>query len=81
MGLTNYVMQNVVGCFLFSTWAFGAIFGRWGTAELFASGFVLYITQAVISKYWMKYYLYGPFEWLWRSATYLKLQPFRKNQK
>jgi uncharacterized protein len=81
MGLTNYVMQSIVGCLLFSAWAFGATFGSWGTAELFVSGIALYITQAVISKYWMKYYLYGPFEWFWRSTTYLKLQPFRKNQK
>jgi uncharacterized protein len=81
MGLTNYVTQNVVGCLLFSIWAFGTIFGRWGTAALFVSGLALYVIQVIISKYWMKYYLYGPFEWFWRSATYLKLQPFRKNQK
>ena len=29
--------------------------------------------------HWLKYFNYGPVEWLWRSATYKKWQPFRKN--
>ena len=78
MGLTNYMMQNVLGCFLFSLWAFGSIFGNWHTTELFLLGLAIYFAQVIISKYWMKYYLYGPFEWFWRSATYLKTQAFRR---
>ena len=78
MGLSNYEMQNVLGCFIFSSWALGPIFGSWGTTEVFALGLLIYVLQIVVSKYWMKYFLYGPFEWFWRSATYLKLQPFRR---
>jgi uncharacterized protein len=78
MGLTNYEMQNVIGCFLFSMWAFGSTFGRWGTTELFISGLVIYTLQIIFSRYWMKYFMYGPLEWFWRSATYLKLQPFKR---
>ncbi|MDR2037260.1 MAG: DUF418 domain-containing protein [Bacteroidales bacterium] len=78
MGLTNYEMQNVIGCFLFSMWAFGSFFGRLGTTELFVLGLVIYTLQIIFSKYWMKYFLYGPLEWFWRSATYLKWQPFRR---
>ena len=25
---------------------------------------------------WLKYFNFGPFEWVWRSLTYLKAQPF-----
>jgi uncharacterized protein len=78
MGLTNYEMQNVIGCFLFSMWAFGSFFGRLGTTELFVLGLIVYSLQVIFSKYWMKYFLYGPLEWFWRSATYLKWQPFRR---
>lgn len=78
MGLTNYEMQNVIGCFLFSMWAFGSFFGRLGTTELFLLGLVVYTLQIIFSRYWMKYFLYGPLEWFWRSATYLKWQPFKK---
>lgn len=78
MGLTNYVMQSVLGALIFSAWAFGSIFGSWGATEVFLLGLAIYTVQLIISKYWLKYYLYGPLEWFWRSATYLKLQPFRK---
>lgn len=78
MGLTNYGMQNVIGSLLFSMWAFGSFFGRFGTTELFLLGLVIYTLQIIFSKYWMKYYLYGPLEWFWRSATYMKSQPFKR---
>lgn len=80
MGLTNYELQNVIGCLLFSIWAFGSFFGRLGTTELFVLGVIVYTLQVIFSKYWMKYYLYGPLEWFWRSATYLKWQPFRQTK-
>ncbi len=76
--LTNYIMQGVIGAFLFAPWAFGSTFGNWGVAALFFLGIVIYAVQIICSKYWLKKYLYGPLEWLWRSGTYLKLQPFRK---
>lgn len=80
MGLTNYEMQNIIGCFLFSMWAFGSFFGQLGTTELFVLGLIVYTLQVIFSRYWMKYFLYGPLEWFWRSATYLKLQSFRKTK-
>jgi len=80
-GLTNYIMQGVIGCLIFSPWAFGTTFSGWGAAALFFFGILIYIIQGIISKYWLKYYLYGPLEWLWRSLTYLDFQPFRKKLK
>ncbi len=79
-GLTNYIMQGFLGSLLFSPWAFGSFFSPWGAAALFVFGIVIYIIQGVASKYWLKYYLYGPLEWLWRSLTYLELQAFKKNK-
>lgn len=79
-GLTNYIMQGVIGFLMFSLWAFGSIFGGWGAAALFILGIVIYIIQGIISKYWLNFYLYGPLEWLWRSLTYLKFEPFRKKK-
>jgi uncharacterized protein len=76
--LTNYIMQGVIGAILFSPWALGSIFSNWGVASLFLLGIVIYVVQIVCSKYWLKQFLYGPLEWLWRSGTYLKWQPFKK---
>lgn len=78
MGLTNYEMQGIIGSFLFSVWGLGRIFGTLGITEVFVLGIVFYIVQAVFSWFWLKHFLYGPLEWLWRSATYLKWQPLRK---
>lgn len=80
MGLTNYQMQGVIGCLIFSMWAFGSIFQNWGTSGLFALGIIIYILQLLFSKYWMERYQYGPLEWLWRSLTFLKAQPFKKKR-
>ena len=30
-----------------------------------------------IANIWVRYFATGPFEWAWRSLSYLKLQPFR----
>ena len=79
-GLTNYIMQGALGALIFSNWAFGSFFGGWGATALFSFGIVIYIVQGIISKYWLQYYLYGPLEWLWRSLTYLKLQPYKKKK-
>ncbi|MBT8305816.1 MAG: DUF418 domain-containing protein [Maribacter sp.] len=76
--LTNYIMQGVIGALLFAPWALGSTFSNWGVASLFLLGIVIYVVQIVCSKYWLKQFLYGPLEWLWRSGTYLKFQPFRK---
>jgi len=78
--LTNYIMQGVIGAILFAPWALGAYFGRWGLTSLFVLGIVIYILQIIFSKYWLKSYLYGPLEWLWRSGTYMKFQPFKKSK-
>ena len=32
----------------------------------------------IASNYFLKKYRYGPLEWIWRSATYLKLQKLTK---
>jgi len=78
MGLTNYEMQGVIGCLLFNSWALGPIFGNWGPTELFVLGIFVYAVQIVFSKIWLKHFLYGPLEWFWRTASYMKQQPFRR---
>lgn len=76
--LTNYIMQGVIGCLIFAPWAFGTFFNGWGVSALFFLGIVIYVIQIIFSKMWLKRYLYGPLEWLWRSGTYLKWQPFKR---
>jgi len=76
--LTNYIMQGVIGSILFAPWAFGFTFGSWGLFALVMLGLLIYIIQWAVSYVWLKYYLYGPLEWLWRTGTYMSRQPFTR---
>lgn len=78
--LTNYIMQGVIGSVLFAPWAFGFTFASWGNFALVILGLFIYVVQGTLSYVWLKYYLYGPLEWLWRSGTYLSFQSFAKKQ-
>ena len=78
MGLTNYVSQSIIGALLFAMWAFGDKFGAWHSAEILLLGLGVYAVQVIVSKVWLSHFKYGPLEWLWRSLTYFKQQPFLK---
>ena len=80
MGLTNYEAQNVVGAILFSSWGLGSFFGGLGITELFFLGLIIYAIQIIASKQWLRPFLYGPLEWLWRSGTYVKWQQFKRTK-
>jgi uncharacterized membrane protein YeiB len=44
--------------------------------ELLYIVFAKWIFQLIVSPIWLTYCQYGPLEWLWRSLSYLKKQPF-----
>lgn len=77
MALTNYILQSVIGTFLFFGWGLGLI-GQIRTLYLVLMAVALIVIQTYFSKWWLQHYKYGPLEWLWRCGTYLKWQPFRK---
>jgi uncharacterized protein len=77
MTLTNYITQNILAAFIFSGVGLGIgdSMPYWFYFSLAAFVFIL---QLFISKWWLSKYNYGPIEWLWRSASYRKLFPFKK---
>jgi uncharacterized protein len=77
MALTNFMMHGVIGSFIF----YGHGLGLSGKVE--RSGqilivFAIWALQLWLSPLWLKYFRFGPAEWLWRSLTYWKLQPLKK---
>ncbi|MBI2398477.1 MAG: DUF418 domain-containing protein [Xanthomonadales bacterium] len=77
MALTNYLTHSLV----FSTLFYGYGAGWFGQVSRFPQmGLVLAMitTQVIVSRVWLAHFHYGPMEWLWRSATYLKWQPLRR---
>jgi uncharacterized protein len=79
MGLTTYLLQSVMGTLIFFSYGLGLLFDL-GAATCLGLGVVLFIVQIYIARVWFRYFQYGPVEWLWRSLTYFKLQPMKKNQ-
>lgn len=79
MALSNYVGQTVAGTCIFFGWGFGLL-GSIGAAYALMIGQGIFIIQVVFSRIWLKYFRYGPLEWLWRSGTYLKWQPLVKRR-
>ena len=80
MGLTTYLMQTLFGFFIFFGVGFGLL-GEIGSAACFGLGLLLFIFQMFFSKWWLRYFRFGIFEWLWRTLTYWKIQPLRKEVK
>jgi uncharacterized protein len=78
MALTNYLLQSVICTLLFYSYGLG-LFGKVGHAAGIGLTVVIYLLQILFSRWWMQRFQYGPAEWLWRSLTYLKLQPMRRN--
>ena len=71
--LTIYITQSLIMTFIFHGWGLG-YFGEFNATVYIPMGFALYIIQVIISNVWLKYFRYGPLEWLWRSLTYKKVQ-------
>ena len=77
MAFSNYMMQSLVGNYVF----FGTGLNyMWKVGPVYYTifGVLVFILQIIISTIWLRYFNYGPIEWLWRSATYKKWQPMRK---
>lgn len=80
LALTCYLAQTAAGLLLF--YHFGAgLFLKTTPAINYLLAFAFFSLQVLWAKWWLKYFYYGPVEWLWRSATIGKIQPFMKKEK
>ena len=77
MALTNYIMQSVICAFIFTGIGF-SLFGKLQRYQLYYVVFSIWLFQMIFSPLWLKYFRFGPLEWLWRTLTYKKIQPFRR---
>ncbi|MFC4720873.1 DUF418 domain-containing protein [Geojedonia litorea] len=79
MALTNYVMHSVICMFIFTGVGFG-LFGKLERFELLYVVLGIWILQLIVSPIWLKYYRFGPLEWIWRNLSYMKKHSIRKQQ-
>lgn len=76
MGLTTYLMQTMFGVLVFTGIGF-ELLGDIGALTCLGLSVAFFVFQVYFSKWWFKHFQYGFFEWIWRSATLLKIQPLR----
>ncbi len=75
--LTNYLAQTIICTTIF----YGHGFGLYGEVERkfqILIVILIWIVQLTISSVWFTCFRYGPAEWIWRTLTYFRIQPFRR---
>ena len=76
MPLSSYLLQSLIATTIFYGYGFG-LFGQIGPALGVLLAMAIFAFQIPLSVWWMRHFQFGPVEWLWRTLTYLRWQPFR----
>jgi uncharacterized protein len=77
MALSNYLAQSIVCTFIFYSFGLG-LYGQVGAFAGLVLSVVIWLMQLPVSMLWLSRFRFGPFEWLWRTLTYGKVQPMSK---
>jgi uncharacterized protein len=80
MAFSLYFMQQIIGLWiLFAPFGLG-LWGKFSHAGLAAIATAVIAGQLIFANIWMRFFVAGPLEWLWRSLAYVKWQPFARSQ-
>ncbi|WP_051255135.1 DUF418 domain-containing protein [Pontibacillus marinus] len=79
LSLSNYLLQSIICFFMFYSVGLG-FYGEVSPLATLILVLVIYSLQVIASRLWIRSFRYGPFEWLWRSLTYMSLQPMRRSK-
>lgn len=77
MAFSNYILHSLIGSFIFLGAGLGYM-GKVGPVYYTLLALIIFAAQVILSAVWLRFFNYGPVEWLWRSATYKKWQRLRK---
>jgi|TARA_R100000501_G_scaffold17919_4_gene35090 uncharacterized protein len=72
LALTNYISQTLI-CqgVLFPGFGLG-LHARLSLSQLWGVALLILLAQIAASHLWLRYFRFGPLEWLWRWGTYLR---------
>jgi len=79
MSFSTYLGQTLIGIIIFYPYCCG-LYGRLSLwqVELLAIG--IYTLQVWFARIWLKHFMFGPLEWLWRSLTYNEFLSMRREK-
>lgn len=72
MALTNYVSQTIF------IYAAGNLFTPITYVKSLFICIAIYIIQFIFTVIWLRYFRFGPLEWIWRMATYFEKPPMQR---
>ncbi|HMB39150.1 MAG TPA: DUF418 domain-containing protein [Wenzhouxiangellaceae bacterium] len=79
MALTNYLTQSVAIILILTSVGPGlGLAGKAGLSTFLPLVVAFFTAQIVFSLVWMKFFAYGPAEWLWRALTYKTVPAMRR---
>jgi len=76
MALSCYLLQTIICTTIF----YGHGLGLYGSVSRVGQALIMLAVWALLLVFcplWLRHFRFGPFEWLWRSLTYMKLQPLK----
>jgi uncharacterized protein len=76
MPLTTYISQSVICTFVFYGWGLGWA-GKVSAAGQLGLALAIFALQVTACHVWLRYFRFGPLEWVWRTLVYLRRQPMR----
>jgi uncharacterized protein len=66
----------VIGALIFFGCGLGLL-GRVGNTVTMPMGLAVFALQVWASRAWLTRFRLGPLEWVWRSLTWFRVEPFR----
>lgn len=76
MALTNYIAQSILCTLIFYGHGLG-LFERVSAPGQVGIVVAIWALQLAWSPWWLARFRFGPLEWLWRSASYMRWQPLK----
>jgi uncharacterized protein len=76
---SNYILTSII-CQTIFAWGPWKLFGQLEFYQWYVVVAGVWTFNLVFSSIWLRFFAFGPLEWLWRSLTYWKRQPLRIRQ-
>ncbi len=69
MALTNYLASGILGALVFHGYGLG-LMGKLSMTAMNLVAIGIFLLLLAFSHAWLRWFRYGPVEWLWRSLSY-----------
>lgn len=67
--LTCYLVHTLASVLIFYGFGLG-LTGKYGSTVVMGIAILVFTGQVIISRIWLKFFRFGPMEWLWRKLVY-----------